>query len=388
MGYMKKFRVLVTGGGSGGHIYPIIAVVTELQLECAKQNIPLKINYLGAYGPYKELLKANNLKVHNIVSSKIRRYFSIGSFFANILEIPKFIFSFIQALWGVFWFMPDVLFSKGGPGSVPVILAASFYRIPIVVHESDSAPGLSNMVGAKHAKKIAISFPGVEKYFSEKSKKSLVLTGNPVRETMFKNLQFDKVQEKRRFGFTPEDPLLLVIGGSQGSVRINEFIIRNLPLILKAVQVFHQTGKDNYDAALAKATEILKDLPEEARRRYKVVPYFENNMQNAYVASDIIVARAGAGSIFEIAAFGKPSILIPLPESAQDHQRTNAYDYESHGAGLVIEEDNLLPNLFLNKLLDMMGDPQKYQKMSAAAKSFYKPNAALNIAKILLEYRR
>ncbi len=376
---------MVTGGGSGGHIYPIIAVVTELQLEAAKQNIDLEVRYLGSAGMYKKLLEDNNLKVSGILLSKIRRY----KFWSNFLEIPKFIFSLFQALWGVYWFMPDVLFSKGGPGSVPVVLAASFYRIPIVIHESDSVPGLSNKLAGKHAKVIAISYAGVAKYFPANQKnQQIVLTGNLIRRSLFTNIQFTREQYKRRLGFDPAKPLIFIYGGSQGSQRINNFIIKNLPLILEVGQVYHQTGKENYNEVLNAAIGALAAVPEGLKSSYKAVPYLNSDaeVQAAYIASDLVISRAG-GQIFEIGGFGRPSILIPLPESAQDHQRTNAYEYEAAGAGVVIEEDNLATNLFLNKVIEILSNKEKTDKMIEAAKAFYKPDAALNLAKIILSFR-
>lgn len=372
---------MITGGGSGGHIFPLIATVTELQLLAGEKNIDLKIKYLGFYGEYKKILEENNIKVAGIASSKIKRY----SRFSGIFQAPKFILSIFQAFWGVYWFMPDVLFSKGGTSAFAVVFAAWFYRIPIVIHESDSVPGKTNLMSAKYAKIICAAFNENKKYFGEKT----IIVGNPIRRVLLTNIKFDEVQTKRRLGFDETKPLIFVMGGSLGSVRINNFILKNLPLILEVAQVYHQTGKDNYETVLAEAAKILAPLPEELKRGYKAVGFLgtTDDTRDAYVASDLIVGRAGSGTIFEIAAFGKPSILIPLPESAQDHQRLNAYEYETLGAGYMIEEDNLLTNLFLDKAIGILSDREKYKKMSEAARSFAKLDSASNIAKILLSFR-
>lgn len=376
---MKKFRVLITGGGSGGHIYPLVAVVSELQILAAQNAIDLRVSYLGSYGPYKSLLEANNIKVHAVALSKIRRYFSL----ANLWAIPKALFGFIQALWWIFWIMPDVLFSKGGPGSLPVVFAARFYRIPVVVHESDSVAGLSNKIAGKHAKVVALSFATAQKDF----RTNTVLVGNPVRSSILpKQNDIDQTIAKQMLGFDSSKPLIFVTGGSQGAVRVNNFIINNLSYFLDIAQVFHQTGRDNYETVLAQVNKIAADLPEDEIASYKAVDYLERDTKTSYIAADLVIARAGAGNIFEISAFGKPSILIPLPEAAGDHQRLNAYEYASSGASIVYEEENLLPNMVLNKIQELFEDRSKLQAMSDAAKKFYKPNAALDLAKIVLGF--
>ncbi len=372
---------MISGGGSGGHIFPLIAVVTELQLQAAAQNIDLRIRYLGFYGEYKKILEDNNIKTSGIVSSKIKRY----SRFSAIFQFPKFLLGFFQAFWGVYWFMPDVLFSKGGTSAFAVVFAAWFYRIPIVIHESDSVPGRTNLASAKYAKVICVAFKEATKYLGEKA----IVVGNPIRKILLTNIQFDAVQTKRRLGFDETKPLIFIMGGSLGSVRINNFILKNLPLILEVAQVYHQTGKDNYETVLADATKILAGVPEASRRGYKVIGFLGTNdeTRDAYIASDLIVCRAGSGTIFEIAAFGKPSILIPLPESAQNHQRLNAFEFESLGAGYMIEEENLLTNLFLDRVINILSDKARYKAMSEAAKGFAKLDSASNLAKILLDFK-
>jgi len=374
---MKKLRVMVTGGGSGGHIAPIIAVVSELQIEAAKQALNLKIKYLGACGGYRDLLEENNIAVSQIVLSRLSRNF----FLKNIIEIPKFLVSFFQALWGVYWFMPDILFSKGGPGSLPVVLSATFYRIPIIVHESDSVPGFSNKVASRFAKKTIISFPSAEKYFSGNA----ILLGNPIRENLLKNL-LTKAEAKRYLGFSAELPLIFVYGGSLGSVRINNLILGGLKEILSLTQVFHQTGKNNYENVLSAAGELLVKIPIGLRDNYKVTDFLvkDEDVKIAYLAADLVVARAGAANIFEIAAFGKPSVLIPLPESAGNHQKNNAYEYATNGAAEILEEKDVFPEIFVSTIKDLLGDSSRLEKMSVAARAFYKPGAAKKIAEVIL----
>lgn len=301
---MKRFRVLTTGGGTAGHVYPIGAVVAELQTIAASKNIPLEVRYLGAHGPFKEFLEQNNIKVQRVAGSKIRRYFS----WQNFVDVPKFIYSLCQALWKVFWYMPDVLFSKGGPGSLAVVLVARFYRIPVVVHESDAIPSITTRITSKFAKTIAISFEAAGKYFEGRE---VVFTGNPVRKYLLSDPTTTQ-KAKGYFGFDPNGPLLLILGGSQGSTSVNDFIIDVLPDLLKTTQVLHQTGKNDYERVIKEAGVVLGDLPEEVQTRYKALDFFEKDIRIALQGADLVLSRAGASAIFETAAFGKPSILIPL----------------------------------------------------------------------------
>ncbi len=378
----QKFRVLMTGGGSGGHIYPLVSVITELQILAAQEGVNLEIRYLGVAGPYKRFLQENGVRVENVLSSRLRRYFSL----ANIIDGPKFVISFFQALWKMLWFMPDVVFTKGGPGALAVVSVARLYRIPIIVHESDTVPGLSNLITAKYAKAIVVSFSSTAEYFGGRD---VILTGNPIRRYLFGD-PLTQSKAKLFLGFDPNIPLVLILGGSQGAVRINDFILDNLVGLLQFTQIFHQTGKANYESVVGEGSVVGRDLSEEMKRRYKVIDYLEKDMRIALEAADLVISRAGSGSIFEIAAFGKPSILIPLPDwvAAGGHQEKNAQEYSATGAAVVIEETNLLPNLFLKEVQELLSNPQKLATMSEAAKQFAKPDAALKLAQIILRMNR
>ena len=375
----KKFRVLITGGGTGGHIYPLTVVVAELQTLATQHMIDLEIRYFGACGDFRQFLEENNVKVSKIASSKLRRYFSP----MNVIDIPKFVWSILQALWKIYWYMPNVVFSKGGVGSLPVVIAARFYRIPIIIHESDAIPGLNNRLAAKFADVVATSFEGAPKYFKAKN---ILYAGNPVR----KYLVFDGTTQERAkgfFGFNIQEPLILVLGGSQGAVQINDLILDTLKELLQFSQVLHQTGVKNYEGVLAEFQVIARDIPENFRDRYKAMDYFEKDLRLALRAADLVISRAGAGSIFEMAAFGKPSLIIPLPGSANSHQEANAVEYQNAGASIIMESNNLLPHLFVENIRNLLDSPLKLRKMSQAASNFYKPDAASNLAQVILRYK-
>lgn len=373
---MKKIRVLFAGGGTGGHIYPLIAVFKELERLARKNNFELKAGFFGSTGKYKEMFEGYGIKIKKIMPSKIRRYFSP----LNILEPFKFIIGFLQAMFKVYFFMPDVIFSKGGPGALPVVLAGAFYKIPIIIHESDAIPGLTNRVSSKFAERIALSFSSAAIFFQEKK---TALVGNPVREELINNRD-DQIFAKRYWGFNPEKPVILILGGSQGSEVINDFIIRNAPELLKKYQVIHQTGEDKFKEARGELEFIGKEIGQEQARNYHLAAYLNKDLKEAYTAADLVVARAGAGTIFEIASFGKPAILIPLKGSASDHQRLNAYQFSEAGAGRVIEEGNLLSNVFLVQVEKILENKENMKRMSESSFNFYIPDSAKMIAEEIL----
>lgn len=366
-------RILLTGGGTGGHITPLIAVAREIKKITSEKGLPTpELFYLGPNGFSKELLEKENIKTKIILAGKIRRYFSLS----NILDLIKLPVGLIQSIWHVFVFMPDIVFSKGGYGSVPGVLASRLFRIPIVLHESDTIPGLANKFLSGFAKKIAISFPMSAKFFS---KNKTALTGNPIRKNIF---QGTLEQAKSAFGLASGKPVIFIFGGSLGAQPINELVIQILPQLLEKYELIWQTGLSNYEIIIKKANEALKPVPNNCH----ITAFMDENLiSNAFAASAFVISRAGASNIFEIAACAKPSILIPLPNSASDHQRENAFEYAKTGATIVIEQANLTHHLFLNEISRLINNPELLAKMSESAKSFAMPNAARQIAEEILK---
>ena len=373
-------RILLTGGGTGGHITPLIAVAEELQSIGAVKSIEIELRYFGAPGNYENLLDAAGINVSKILGGKLRSYFDPK----NIIDIPKFFVSIVQLLYKVFLFMPDVLFSKGGPGALATALVCRFYRIPVIIHDSDSVPGLTNQISGRCAERILISFSSAAEFF----RGDVELVGNPVRRALADG-PIDQSAAKTTLGFDATKPLLLFISGSQGATRVNDFILNNLRALLLEFQILHQTGADNFEAVQQEINLLTARWPSEEKSKYKIIPYFEDdekeNLRTALSAADIVVSRAGSGSIFEIAAFGKPSILIPLPEAANDHQVKNAYEYAKSGAAVVLETDNLSLNVFLSEVKKMLYNPEKLKLMSEAAKKFSRPEAAKTIAEEIIK---
>ncbi|MFA6354333.1 MAG: UDP-N-acetylglucosamine--N-acetylmuramyl-(pentapeptide) pyrophosphoryl-undecaprenol N-acetylglucosamine transferase [Candidatus Paceibacterota bacterium] len=371
----QNLKILLTGGGSGGHIYPLSAVALELKKIAAEKNFTAEIHYLGATGEfYKPALLSAGVEIHSLISAKLRRYFS----FANFIDIPKFFISFFQALIKILILMPDVTFSKGGPGALPVVLASWFYQIPVMIHESDAVPGMANLLSKKIAKRIALSFDRAAHYFNSDK---VAVIGNPIRADLL-NKKIPSAAAKEELGFDPNEPLILILGGSQGAKRINDFILINLEDLIKEAQILHQTGPANYLEVKNLSRAVLVDIPTKTQitRRYEAVSYFEQNIATALSAADLIISRGGSNILFEIAAFRKPVIIIPLSDSAGDHQRLNAYEFAKTGGGVVIEENNLFPVIFMNQIREIIENPQKLAKMGELSATFFKPGAAQIIA--------
>ena len=363
-------KVLLTGGGSGGHIYPLLAVLDEL---AQIKNEDFKIYYMGPKSHLNREFTDRDVPIYSISSGKIRRYLS----FLNILDVPKFFFGFLQALIYMFRIMPNVVFSKGGPGALPVVLAAKFYFIPVIIHESDSVPGNTNKISGHFAKRIGISFEEATKFFPA-GKTALV--GNPIRKTLFLT-DFSREHAKQHFGFDTNIPTIFFVGGSQGALQINDFVIENLEDLLGQFQVLHMTGEKNFKESEELSKFTLKEMPSETKRKYYISPYFDfADLRFAYSAADVVISRAGSGSIFEIAAFGRASILVPLKTSAHNHQKANAYSYAKSGASIVIETDNFKLHIVSTKIKQIIENKVELEKMEEAAKNFAKPDAATVIA--------
>jgi UDP-N-acetylglucosamine--N-acetylmuramyl-(pentapeptide) pyrophosphoryl-undecaprenol N-acetylglucosamine transferase len=370
-------KLVFTGGGTGGHIFPIIAVIREMRK--IHQGKDVEFFYIGPKDEFSLiLLSQEGIKVKTVLSGKIRRYLGIKTLFQNIIDVfIKIPIGFFQAFYYFFFLAPDLIVSKGGFGSVPGVMAGKLLQIPIFLHESDTAPGLANRFLARFSLRIFVSFPKTE-YFKPSK---MILIGNPIRREM---LEESEKEAQEIFKLTKEKPVILILGGSQGAQRVNDRILQVLSDLLQNFEVIHQTGRANFKQVQAEAKVVIsKDL----EKYYHAFPFFkERGIKKAYRLADLIVSRAGSGSIFEIAAFGKPCILIPLPESAQNHQVKNAYSYARNGACQILEEPNFTAHFFLERLKSLFANPQQLEKMKKAAKQFSKPEAATRMAQYIVKY--
>ncbi|MDD4988928.1 MAG: undecaprenyldiphospho-muramoylpentapeptide beta-N-acetylglucosaminyltransferase [Candidatus Pacebacteria bacterium] len=367
-------KIVLTGGGTGGHFYPLIAIAEELAKEARENKLLDAKLYYMAPTPYHEArLFDNDITFVKIPAGKKRIYSSV----LNVFDWFVMGWGILIALWKMFTIFPDVVFAKGGYASYPALFAARFFGIPVVIHESDSVPGRVNLWAGKFAKKIALSYPAAADYFP---KDKTAYTGNPVRREL---LIVQKSGGHEFLKLEDTTPVILILGGSLGSEIINDIIIDSLPILITKYQIIHQTGKANYMEILNTAKVILKD--NEFEHRYHPFDYLNDlAMQMSAGVADLVISRAGS-TIFEIAVWGIPAILIPITDSNGDHQRKNAYAYARSGAGVIIEEANLNANILIEEIKRLMENHAEREKMKAAAKGFARLDAAEVIAKEIIQ---
>jgi len=380
-------KIGLVGGGTGGHFYPIIAVVEQIEEYVQNEKLLEPILYYFGPKPYeKQALFDHQIRFVPVSAGKMRLYFSPK----NILDLFKTGWGILRALWKVLIIFPDVVFSTGSYTSFPVLLAARLFGIPIIIHEPDSVPGRANMWASSFTKKISVSFPEAAPFFEKKIVKSkkgktntdiVAVTGHPIR----KELHAPAERGAHEYLHLEEAaPVLLILGGSQGAEVLNEAVLDTFPGLLEHYQVIHQTGERNIENTKKLASVYLEQS--NYKERYK--PYgFLNTLalRMAAGAADIIISRAGAGALFEIAAWEKPSIIIPIKTDVSHNQRDNAFAYARIGAADVIEEDNLSPNLLASEINRLMSDATKREAMAKAAKTFSRPDAAQKIAREILD---
>jgi UDP-N-acetylglucosamine--N-acetylmuramyl-(pentapeptide) pyrophosphoryl-undecaprenol N-acetylglucosamine transferase len=332
-------KILFTGGMTGGHFYPIIAITQALQEHAkTKKILAPKFYYMAPTKYNPRALFDNEIEFVQVPAGKTRRYFSI----LNFTDMFKTGYGVISAIFKMYSIYPDVVFGKGGYASFPALVAAKILRIPVIIHESDSTPGRVNMWAAKFAKKIAISYPEAATYFKTDK---VAFTGNPIRQEIITPLsngarEYLKLEEVI--------PVILILGGSQGSQNINDAIIDSVAELVKRYQIIHQTGRNNFQVVKDTISVVLKNNPNASR--YHSFDYMDIlTMRMSAGISDLVISRAGS-TIFEIATWHLPSIIIPLPKAISHDQENNAFSYARIGACTVIEEDNLSSHVLISKI--------------------------------------
>lgn len=321
---MKK--IILTGGGTAGHVTPNLALLPSLRKE------EFEIHYIGSYnGIERRLIEDAGIPYDGISSGKLRRYFDIKNF-SDPLRVLK---GYGQAKRLMKQYRPDIVFSKGGFVSVPVVLAAKHYKIPVIIHESDMTPGLANKICIPAAKKVCCNFPETLNYLP---KDKAVLSGSPIREEL---LTGDRLSGLQYAGLSANRPVILVIGGSLGSVTVNHAVRSILPKLLSQFQVIHICGKGNLDESLIGTSGYVQ------------YEYVDKPLRHLFAAADLIISRAGANSICEILALRKPNILIPLSAAAsRGDQILNANSFAKQGFSTVLEEEILTSDTLYQAVSD------------------------------------
>jgi len=367
-------KILLTGGGTAGHFYPLIAIAEALNDITEKEKLIRPDLYYISTSPFdKKLLFDNDITFIQGFSGKKRIYASV----LNIFSYVSVFVGLIKALWDLYFLYPDLVISKGGYASVPVTLAAKILKIPVLVHESDSVPGRANVRAAKYAARIAVSYPEAAKNFPQEK---TAVTGQPIRKEILIPV---KQRGLEYLGLVKDIPVVLILGGSQGAQRINDTVADILPKLVEHYQVIHQTGLKNINEIKKLSEVLLTQSP--YKERYKPFGFLNSlALKMAAGTANLVVSRAGS-IIFEIAAWGLPSIIIPITESHGNHQYKNAFNYARSGASVVLEEANLTPHVFFSEIERLVDNPQLLEKMHKAAWGFFASNAAEKVAREALK---
>lgn len=369
------YRIMLVGGGTSGHVYPLIAVAEELKKQSDTSGDVLQLRTIGDTNLLRSLSSERGIKFNFVLGSKWRRYFS----FLNFLGLFKLPIGFFQSLFYIWLFMPDLVFVKGGYASFLPAIVAKLLFIPIYIHETDSVPGMTNVIIGKFAKKVYLAMEIARPYFNNKN---IEVVGNPIRSQLLQ--VSDKNTALASFGFNSSKPTILITGANQGAKIINDTLLLALVELSKKFQIIHQTGGANLKFVQDQVSLIVGESGEQLgqliKENYKVFDSLNiQEMSNAYSACDVIVSRSGS-QIFETAAIGKPTVLIPLENSARNHQLKNAMEVAKFGA-IVIEESNLSPHILINQIEKAFDNRLE---LSEKIKKFSRTDAATVMASELL----
>ena len=371
-------RIVLTGGGAGGHFYPLIAVAEALEDLCQERTvIEPELYYIGSTAFDRQALMEHDITLVNVSAGKMRRYPSILNFLSLLLNM----WGIIRATSELFRIYPDVVFSTGGYAAFPTLYAARLLRIPTIIYDADSLPGRVSLWSSRFALGIAIAHPDAVDKFPPKVRDRIARVGHPIRK------EIEHPTKEGGYEFLKLNaslPLVFIMGGSQGSVAINEVVVDALANLVTKYNVVHQAGAVNLKDVSNIASVVLKDS--QYKDRYKAFGLLNVlALRMTAGAASVIIARAGSGSVFEIASWEKPAILVPIPKDVSHDQTENAFSYARSGAAIVIEQQNLTPHVLEAEIDRIIGDKALQKKMAEAAHLYARPDAARKIATILLD---
>ncbi|MDO8561532.1 MAG: UDP-N-acetylglucosamine--N-acetylmuramyl-(pentapeptide) pyrophosphoryl-undecaprenol N-acetylglucosamine transferase [bacterium] len=371
-------KVALTGGGSGGHFYPLIAVAEALEdISKERHLIEPELCYIGPAPFDPAALQEHDIRHYETSAGRIRYYRSA----LNFLGLFKTAWGIILATIKLFGIYPDVVFSTGGFAAYPALVAARLLKIPVIIYDADSSPGRVSIWSSKFARFIAIAHPDAAKQFGDKVQHLIARVGHPIR----KEIESPAREGGYEFlGLEKSVPTVFVMGGSQGAVTINNAVLDALPELVNHYNIVHQTGAVNLVETTRVARLVLRNHDHE--KRYRAFGLL-NTLALRMTAgiTSLVIARAGSGTIFEIASWGIPSILIPIPRDVSHDQTENAFSYARAGASVVLEQQNLTQHLLLAEIERILNNQPLRDKMSDAARKFARKDSARKIAEVLIE---
>ncbi len=366
-------RLLVAAGGTGGHVLPAVAVIDELK----GRGVDLDVLWVGSHkGVERDIAHSHSIPFTAIQTGKLRRYASLETV-TDMLRLPV---GLVQAFLKVRGFKPDVIFSTGGNVSVPTVVAGS--RIaPVLTHEQTAQVGIANKIAARFAKVFAASYDETAE-IARQMHRNVVVTGNPVRTSLANG---DAAQGYAHFGLTPDLPVVFVTGGARGASAINERIEALLPGLLEKTQIVHQAGPAAANDDAARLARLRETWSPEIQRRYVVREFLGSEIADLYAITDLVIGRAGAGTVAELAFLGKPSILMPLPGTWGDEQRKNAAILVKNDAAIVLEQAETDAAALGVEIEALLADPERRTRMGENAAMVSRPDAAARLADELLK---
>ncbi|MEI7553731.1 undecaprenyldiphospho-muramoylpentapeptide beta-N-acetylglucosaminyltransferase [Candidatus Chlorohelix sp.] len=386
----REIRILVTGGGTGGHVTPAIAVVRAIREQAQNTAWKPVFRYLGnKRGIESKLAVEAGIEFEGVESGKLRRAYNLRGYFTreNIADAFRIPVGIVQALWKVWKFHPHVVLSTGGYVSVPPVIAAWLLRVPVITHEQTVQIGLANRITARFARTIALTFEGAAQELPPRLRRKTRVTGNPVRSIIFKG---DKEKAIAHCSFDSSDNHLQTIyitGGAQGARIINRAIEAVLGELLQFCRIMHQCGQQpagdeqDYD----RLAKVESRLPTQLRHRYWLTRFVGDEIGDVFALTNLVISRAGAGTVTEVSALGKPAIFIPLVPTGGDEQTRNAKRSVEAGAAVIIPQAELNGERLLDEIKKLLKNTQQLEAMGKAALTLARPNAAHDLAQVVLQ---
>ncbi|MFF5081756.1 glycosyltransferase [Actinoplanes sp. NPDC000266] len=375
---LHSFRMIVTGGGTGGHTYPALTTVNALQARLAETGTAPELLWVGvADGLEAKIAVRNEIPFKAVTTGKVRRSFSPRDLARNFVDLFRIPLGIVQAALTVARMRPSVVFSTGGFVSVPIGLAAALFRVPLVMHEQTLSLGLANRLLARVAARVLLSHEASLEHLPARARSRAAVTGNPIRPAV---LNGNPGKGIAAYGLDPALPLVLVTGGATGARQVNQMLTGALPRLLEHCQVVHQCGSHGLD----EMRQVAAGLPDWMAHRYRVVDFIHDELPDLLAAAAVVVARSGAGTVAELTALGKASVLIPYPYSAGDEQRVTARHLAEAGAAATLDGDQANPDNLFAVLAGLLSDPYRRNEMAQAAAAHGRPDAAARVVTEIL----
>ncbi|MEV4349040.1 UDP-N-acetylglucosamine--N-acetylmuramyl-(pentapeptide) pyrophosphoryl-undecaprenol N-acetylglucosamine transferase [Actinoplanes sp. NPDC049596] len=375
---LHTFRMIVTGGGTGGHTYPALTTVNALQARLAETGTTPELLWVGvADGLEATIAVRNNIPFRAVTTGKVRRSLSPKDLARNVADAFRIPLGIVQAALTVARTRPSVVLSTGGFVSVPIGLAAALFRVPYLMHEQTLSLGLANRLLARFATRVLLSHEASLEHLPERARSRAVVTGNPIRPAV---LGGDPGKGFAAYGLDPSVPLVLVTGGATGARQINRMLTGALPHLLQHCQIVHQCGSHG----LAEMQQVAAELPAPVAHRYRVVEFIHDELPDLLAGAAVVVARSGAGTVAELTALGKPSVLVPYPFAAGDEQRVTARHLAERGAAVMLDGDQAGPAELYATINGLLSDPYRRTEMARAAAAQGRADAASRIVTEIL----